>query len=509
MAHGMHWTVHMGSRTVKNYPSPRLVETIGATNQKPAEAIGELVANCFDARVEGMKLDIVIDLRGEKVAVIDNGKGMDDTTLEHAVCIGEDMSRYIDRGEGAKGHFGMGFKTSCSTLGSYYEIFTRPIGKNIEYHVAFDISEYSRRPTGADAWDVVIEDGPVSESGPLGCKAYGTAFVISRLRVKDTPVQAVLEYLGEAFKGHLNAGDKITVLDDISGTNIAKPKQYSFKAGTKIDIDTAFGPNDAYRITGWAAIDQQTHNNGLYGFNIYRHGQLVEAYNKDWFKKHLMTSRIIGEVELDFLDATFYKQGLQQDELWQLATAHMRVYLKDLEAACKALSRKGNIDNPVESKKIISKLREDYGEDPFKFETPAGSTESGTGKKGDGNEPARTESVNTKIKNVAREQSLAIKDVGEIEITFLEREASGNTREPFDYIFDEADDEDGRSELQIVLYKNHPLWVRKKFDEEAKKILATSDGIYRMMVEQLEMPPSEAQRLRNEWVWVRSNGEAK
>lgn len=43
----------MSRRIVKNYPSPRLMETIDATNQKPAEAIGELVANCFDLRARG------------------------------------------------------------------------------------------------------------------------------------------------------------------------------------------------------------------------------------------------------------------------------------------------------------------------------------------------------------------------------------------------------------------------------------------------------------------------
>jgi DNA gyrase/topoisomerase IV subunit B len=113
----------MGSKIVKNYPSPRLMETIGATNQKPPEAIGELVANCFDARVLDEKMKIVVDMRNEKVLVIDNGRGMTENILEKAVCIAEDMSRHIERGKGAKGHFGMGFKTSCSTLGGYYEIF--------------------------------------------------------------------------------------------------------------------------------------------------------------------------------------------------------------------------------------------------------------------------------------------------------------------------------------------------------------------------------------------------
>ena len=122
----------MGSRVVKNYPSPRLMETIGATNQKPPEAIGELVANSFDARVPGKKMTIVVDMRNKRVVVTDDGKGMTDLILEKAVCIAEDMSKHIERGEGAKGHFGMGFKTSCATLGGYYEIFTRPIGEGKE-----------------------------------------------------------------------------------------------------------------------------------------------------------------------------------------------------------------------------------------------------------------------------------------------------------------------------------------------------------------------------------------
>jgi hypothetical protein len=38
----------------------------------------------------------------------------------------------------------------------------------------------------------------------------------------------------------------------------------------------------------------------------------VESWNKDWFKVHLMTSRIIGEVHLDFVQANFHKQGFEK-----------------------------------------------------------------------------------------------------------------------------------------------------------------------------------------------------
>ena len=54
------------------------------------------MANCFDARCGEEKLNISIDMRNNQIVVLDNGKGMTSEILEKAVCIGEDMSRYIE-----------------------------------------------------------------------------------------------------------------------------------------------------------------------------------------------------------------------------------------------------------------------------------------------------------------------------------------------------------------------------------------------------------------------------
>lgn len=483
----------MGKRTVKNYPSPRLMETIGATNQKPAEAIGELVANCFDARVDDTPMEILVDMRNEEIAVIDNGKGMTDKVLEKAVCIAEDMSKYIERGDGAKGHFGMGFKTSCSTLGGYYEIYSRPIEDDVEYYTSFDIAGYSKRPSGADAWDVIIEDNLVDKNGPLGSAEHGTAFVISKLKDKNITVSAVLSYLGEAFKGHLETGDKILVRDKL-GLHEAKPREHNFVPGTRIKIDEFFGPDESYRITGWMALDDQTHNDGLYGFNIYRNNQLIEKWDKSWFRSHLMTSRIIGEVNMDFLDATFYKQGLQQSELWAIASAHMREYLKPLVAASNAISKKGNINKPKERKEIVANLRNNYNEEPLPIDEEKNSdcTDSLNNK-------TRKSVITEKIKPVVKELSLILEEYGEINIVYFERTRANNLDLPFDFIYDEMELAQKKSELQVILYSEHPLW-EKKMDSEVIKILATSDAIYRMLVEKLDVKPSEALRIRNEWL---------
>lgn len=495
----------MSQRVVKNYPSPRLMETIGATNQKPAEAIGELVANSFDARIDMEKLSIVVDMRDGKISVLDNGKGMTSEVLERAVCIAEDMSRYIERSEGAKGHFGMGFKTSCSTLGRYYEIFTRPVGENREYHVGFDISDYSKRPSGADAWDIVIEDEEPSNSSPLGKAEHGTAFVISRLKDKNIIVSAVLSYLGEAFKGHLETGDKIILIDD-SGTYDAEPKKYNFIKGTRIEINEVFGPNDKYKVTGWMALDSQIHNDGLYGFNIYRHNQLVEKWDKSWFRSHLMTSRIIGEVNMDFLDATFYKQGVQQSEDWQLVAIHMREFLKPLVTASNKVSKKGNINKPEELKKIVTDLNEDYDCDIDEIkeldfdEEPKGKKE----KKGKSN---GTGSINESIKTIVKEKTLILDDETEIEITYLEKDSPRNIQAPFDYIFSESSEfDEDRSELQVITFKDHSLW-EKKVDKDVIKILATYDAIYRVLVEKLGYETSEALKIRNQWMASRTGEE--
>ena len=488
----------MGKRTVKNYPSPRLMETIGATNQKPSEAIGELVANCFDARVDNEKMEIVVDMRKSKIIVTDNGKGMTDSVLEKAVCIAEDMSKHIERGKGAKGHFGMGFKTSCSTLGKFYEIYTRPVGGNVEYHVAFDVADYGRRPSGADAWDVIIEDSEIDHTSPLGDAPHGTSFVVSQLKDKNITISAVLDYLGQAFKGHLETGDTILIVDN-EGPHLATPKQYDFIEGTRIDIDTTCGPDDCFQITGWMALDKQIHNDTNYGFNIYRNKQLVLTWDKSWFRAHLMTSRIIGEVNLDFLDATFYKQGLQQDETWAIVNAHMREYLKAMVSASNKVSKKGNINKPGELRKIVGDLRDSYDEDPIEdlYQTDENASK---GTKDD------KKSVKDTIKTIVKERTLVLKTEGEIEISYLEKTMSGKMKAPFDYIFDEADEAEIPGKLQVIVFTDHPIWS-KKDNNEVVKVLATSDSIYRLLVEELNYNAYEARTIRDEWVWKRTSNE--
>lgn len=487
----------MGRTKINITPDTRLPKEI-RTNLKPQEAIGELVANSFDARLNEEILNVSIDLRDNRIVVIDNGKGMPFEILEKALCIAVDMSKYSKRREDAKGHFGMGFKTACATLGDIYEIYTKPFGENVEYHVEFDLEEFAKK----SAWEIVIEDRKPSKTSPLKENTHGTAFVIRRLYNSDSPISAVLEYMGEAFKYHIEKGDIITVIDE-NGEYQAKPKSYSFLKGTKVNIDEKFGPNNKYHITGWVAIDSQTHNNGVYGFNIFRKGQLILPHDQNWIPSHLMTSRIIGEVNMDFLSSTFYKQGLQENDDWKNVTKHMKQFLKGVIAASRELSKKGNINNPTERTRIVKKLNNEYNiknDDTVETDDAFTHHDSPDILSNIETKPAHT--INDVVKEMVTEKSLVLEGKGEIHIIYVEKENDGHDVGPYDYIFDPTETP---MELLVLVFKNHPLW-QYKIDNELRKVLAISDAIYRTLVVELGVDSRKALKIRNEWVsqWIKS-----
>lgn len=113
----------------------------------------------------------------------------------------------------------------------------------------------------------------------------------------------------------------------------------------------------------------------------------------------------------------------------------------------------------------------------------------------------RKKSVQSTIKNIVKEKSLILKKEGEILISYLEKSGSDKNSGPFDYIFD---DEEDVAKLQVILFRDHPLF-EKNPDGELLKIVATSDAIYRLLVETLSYDAYEARAIRNEWLWKRTS----
>ena len=126
---------------------------------------------------------------------------------------------------------------------------------------------------------------------------------------------------------------------------------------------------------------------------------------------------------MDFLDATFYKQGVQQSEDWEYVKVHMQNFLKDVVAASYDLSRKGNINKPTERKAIIKKLQANYTVEDA--DTESSSAESDNHSNVDSKSKP---SINDTVKNIVTEKTLTLEDGEEIKITFIEKEEDGHTK---------------------------------------------------------------------------------
>ena len=199
---------------------------------------------------------------------------------------------------------------------------------------------------------------------------------------------------------------------------------------------------------------------------------------------------------MDFLDATFYKQGVQQSEEWSYVSSYMKEYLKGVVAASYDLSRKGNINKPAERKEIIAKLAAEYTIAQEGDEPQDGDTVTATNPE----QPKPSPGIHETIKHSVSEKSLKLEDGTEIKITFIEKEDYGSTVGPYDYIFDQLQEP---AELQVLVYTEHPLW-KKKIDSEVRKIIAVSDAIYRTLVVELGEDSRKALNIRNEWVKQRT-----
>ena len=173
----------------------------------------------------------------------------------------------------------------------------------------------------------------------------------------------------------------------------------------------------------------------------------------------------------------------------------MKEYLKTLVAGSRHLSRSGNVHDAQEVRRVAESLAEQYGgESILPDDELTAPVEESTA--------ADTAGINTTVRNVVTERSLELESGLTVNITIVNRGRGSDVNAPFDYIYEEGDDDGDPSALQVIVYEDHPLW-KKKVSDEVRQVLAASDAIYRVLVEKLSVAPAEATRMRNDWVAVR------
>lgn len=464
-------------------PDSSLLEDIGKGAYTTPEALAELAANSFDAEIQGLPMTIQIEVKPEEILFLDNGRGMSKEILKAAMKLAVKMDAIRASTGPRKGMFGLGMKTACASLGLVYNVSTKDSETSEISQVNIDLISW-RKNSGKEnfRWTqevVSLETGDVPE---LDSIKSGTLIRITSLKDKSPSIGAIADRLAHVYKPSLLSGSSII----LNGSPIPV-LDFQLVEGTRISLDHVLSLSNGSKIelSGWAGLDSQTHNDGLYGINIYRAGQLISAWNKEWFRAHLMTSRVVGELYFEDLGTNFLKNKLEYGtEEWKVISAYMKEWLKPIVSGSQELNRGRN--DALKQQRVVQGLQVAMG--------VANSL-------GDGNtdfSPGDSD-IDSTISNRGssgiewRDRTLRF---GNEEITLASQFAHlGNDDPlPWDYIFDAE-----VQELQTVINMDSPLYDSLK-DGEFYATLAMADTVVDYLVQSKGYPYEKVKKLRDKWL---------
>jgi hypothetical protein len=463
-------------------PDIRLLVDIGQANYQVPEAVSELIANSMDAKVLGNDIHIEVQINNEFVSIIDDGKGMTRDILGEALRLAAQMDQITGNTETRKGMYGLGMKAACSSLGSHWKIVSRPPGDKNEYSIELDLNDWLQKKN-RQGWEVEVATSKYDpKSSVLEKRDHGTAIIITKLRDTETFHTAVIEKLSMAYRPHLLAGDKIVV-----NGNEVKAKSYDLIDGRTWEIDLEI---NGHKITGWYGLDTRTHNDGNYGINIYREGQLVEAWNKDFLRQHLMSSRVVGEIELPFIAANFHKLGFNKStEEWKTVKKVMTTELKQAVRASGEMAK--NKQDPMRQAKAIKGLDIALG--------IASASISDTRQSA----PVDV----TSASGIPGESPIENPPV-KVEQSINQIVLDGNTY-TLSYKFDVLDDEtipwdflsDLKSKDLLAVINTESRLYQTSTDQEFIGILALSEAVVGFLIRDLGYNYAKARELRDNWLF--------
>lgn len=480
-------------------PDPSLLEDIGAGSFSVGEAIAELVANSFDARVDNEKVEVRITVGDSEIWVIDNGKGMTNEELPQRMKLAFKDPEREKSGKKIKGMYGLGLKTACASLGRAWGIFTKSQTEKETHKFELDLEEWTNRRGEANPnWDHETNSALTFPDSPLNEVPHGTAVYVKKLRDKDLFISPIIDRLSRAYKPHLESGDKIFV----NGTEIL-PERIEIRPDSRTELDAHIGPNEEFHITGWLGVGQ-TSNDSSFGVNIYRQGQLVETWNKDWFRAHTMTSRVRGDVNLDFVPSNFHKKGLDKSSLeWAIASEFMRVALDPIRKLSQDLSRDRN--DPTRDDRAFAAFNSNLSTVPelnrvsLTEQASDLSITAAKGKVGDTSQNqlltvpgAPTGGPTSSIRAEVRGNKLII---GNEEISIIGKiQALSSTERHWDYLFNEEN-----QELLVVLNSASPVYEKTK-DLDFYAVLARADVVTTFLIEKRNWKAKDARQVRDLWL---------
>ena len=344
-------------------------EGLGSMNMDPNRAIGELVANSVDWRIQasdGAQSIIQIILSKNSLEVRDNGAGMNVEELKTAIMLAVASDNVRRPLRTRKGMFGMGMKVACLHLGWKITITTRSMYESdIENFLLINTKHYE------DRHNIPGESRKPMLNGPLGDWKCGTSILIEDLTRKDLRIGTIKENISQVFSPELNVeGIKIEVVDiDHSKIYECKYIPRPLIDNSKIDLNdmSLFVTPDEHgeniQIRGWLGLLKSSGSgSGDWGLNLYKDNQLIERNHQTPSKTgglmpknpHPQLARTVGEIHLDMCQPAFHKVGFNsQTKSWGKVVELLEPYLERIMNASKDYRKK----NPEKSHRVLKRIQ--------------------------------------------------------------------------------------------------------------------------------------------------------
>lgn len=296
-------------------PDISLMPKLGKSGYSSPQAIAELVDNSIDARVEGNMLNIVIKIDKNVISIADNGVGMDGKDLAKAMTLAHSSK------ENQLGEFGLGLKTACNSLGKKFEIITSPINNDKQYCYKYDQDEWLK---SSKKWEIDIDSSRTEKDH------HFTIIKIQNLTKNIPGLPDVLKRdMERRFAPFINKKEVIIRVNDKQ----CKPSPYDLIEGSKKNFELLIknGEFKNEKIYGWYGLLKEGSNKGLYGFHTYRRGRMITTYDKMVIGEHPTISRIIGEINMDFVPVTHNKKDfIRESDAFTVAEDLLREEFKEL-----------------------------------------------------------------------------------------------------------------------------------------------------------------------------------
>lgn len=317
-------------------PHRSIMTKISQTGYSIQEALSELIDNAIDARVDGKKLVVDMEIKPDKIIITDDGVGMHEDQAMKCIRLG------FSEKKKKLGEFGLGLKTATSFLGKSFTLTTSPSGLDEEYQLQYD----------EDEW---LENGdwhnyPFKVYQGVDKKKSGTKVIIEKLKVGFP--EKLLKNIREEFGMRFGPFIKNEELELIFNNENCLPLELHLIDGNRNEFEFAFSGGKAW---GWWSYQLAGFNKSYYGFHTFRRGRLVTTYDKIGLTPNQDIKQIIGDLHIEGIPITHDKKGwLQSSEEFQELASKMREYFKPFEKKPKKILS----GYPVSGGKIVGTIRQ-------------------------------------------------------------------------------------------------------------------------------------------------------